>query len=165
MAAVDKIKGVDFTKYALKEDLEKFYDKTTIDEKLKNAGTLKQISVNGGTPISPDEKGVANIDIDIPKPDLPDLSNLETKKDAEASHNALQDNINKRPLTVNNVSPDDKGNIDIAIPDVAKMQQDIKTLQNEMEEQKSKVTYHYADTLADGQKYSAANPQILTGTP
>lgn len=162
MDAVDKIKGVDFTKYALKEDLEKFYDKTTIDEKLKNAGTLKQISVNGGTPISPDDKGVANIDIDIPKPDL---SGLETKEDAEASHNTLKNDINKRPLTVNNVSPDDKGNIAIAIPDVSKMQQDITTLQNEMEEQKSKVAYHYADTLADGQKYSAANPQILTGTP
>ncbi|KJY56670.1 BppU family phage baseplate upper protein [Lactobacillus melliventris] len=160
MDAVDKIKGVDFTKYALKEDLEKFYDKTTIDEKLKNAGTLKQISVNGGTPISPDDKGVANID--IPKPDL---SGLETKEDAEASHNTLKNDINKRPLTVNNVSPDDKGNIAIAIPDVSKMQQDITTLQNEMEEQKSKVAYHYADTLADGQKYSAANPQILTGTP
>ena len=162
MAAVDKIKGVDFTKYALKEDLEKFYDKTTIDEKLKNAGTLKQISVNGGTPISPDDKGVANINIDIPKTDL---SALETKKDAEASHNDLKTEINKRPVTVNNISPDDKGNIAIAIPDVAKMQQDITTLQNEMEEQKSKVAYHYADTLADGQKYSTANPQILTGTP
>lgn len=160
MAAVDKIKGVDFTKYALKEDLDKFYDKTTIDEKLKNAGTLKQISVNGGTPISPDDKGVANIDIDSI-----DLSNYETKKDANTAHNDLKDEISKRPVTVNNISPDDKGNIAIAIPDVSKMQQDITTLQNEMEEQKSKVTYHYADTLADGQKYSAANPQILTGTP
>ena len=160
MAAVDKIKGVDFTKYALKEDLDKFYDKTTIDEKLKNAGTLKQISVNGGKPISPDDKGVANIDIDSI-----DLSNYETKEDANTAHNGLKTEINKRPVTVNNISPDDKGNIAIAIPDVAKMQQDITTLQNEMEEQKSKVTYHYADTLADGQKYSAANPQILTGTP
>ena len=160
MAAVDKIKGVDFTKYALKEDLDKFYDKETVDEKLKNAGTLKQISVNGGTPISPDDKGVANIDIDSI-----DLSNYETKDDANTAHNDLKDEINKRPLTVNNVSPDDKGNIAIAIPDVSKMQQDITTLQNEMEEQKSKVAYHYADTLADGQKYSAANPQILTGTP
>ncbi len=160
MAAVDRIKGVDFTKYALKEDLDKFYDKATVDEKLKNAGTLKQISVNGGTPISPDEKGVANIDIDSV-----DLTNYETKEDANTAHNDLKDEISKRPVTVNNVSPDDKGNIAIAIPDVAKMQQDITTLQNEMEEQKSKVTYHYADTLADGQKYSAANPQILTGTP
>lgn len=115
MAAVDKIKGVDFTKYVLKEDLDKFYDKTTIDEKLKNAGTLKQISVNGGTPINPDEKGVANIAI--------------------------------------------------AIPDVKQIQQDIITLQNEMKEQKSKVTYHYADSLQEGQDYSTANPQILTGTP
>lgn len=123
MAAVDKIKGVDFTKYALKEDLEKFYDKTTIDEKLKNAGTLKQISVNGGTPISPDDKGVANINIDIPKTDL---SALETKKDAEASHNALQDNINKRPLTVNNVSPDDKGNISLPLP-----KQFVQTVENQ----------------------------------
>ena len=156
MAAVDKIKGVDFTKYALKEDLEKFYDKATIDEKLKNAGTLKQISVNGGTPVGPDEKGVANIDIDSI-----DFNKYETKEDAEI----LEKEISKRPLTVNNISPDDKGNITIAIPDVSKMQQDITTLQNEMEEQKSKVTYHYADTLADGQKYSTANPQILTGTP
>ncbi|NUE98906.1 BppU family phage baseplate upper protein [Lactobacillus melliventris] len=162
MDAVDKIKGVDFTKYALKEDLEKFYDKATIDEKLKNAGTLKQISVNGGTAVGPDDKGVANIDIDIPKPDL---SNYETKEDANSSHNDLKTEINKRPVTVNNISPDDKGNIAIAIPDVSKMQQDITTLQNEMEEQKSKVAYHYADTLTDGQKYSTANPQILTGTP
>ncbi|MBC6350448.1 hypothetical protein [Lactobacillus melliventris] len=123
MEAVKKIKDVDFTKYALKEDLEKFYDKTTIDEKLKNAGTLKQISVNGGTPINPDDNGVANIDIDIPKTDL---SALETKKDAEDSHNALQDNINKRPLTVNNISPDDKGNISLPLP-----KQLVQTVENQ----------------------------------
>lgn len=131
--------------------------------------TLKQISINGGTPIDPDDKGVVNIDIDIPKTDL---STLETKKDAEASHNALQDNINKRPLTVNNISPDDKGNIAITIPDIttieqniSTMQKDISTLQNEMEEQKAKEIYHYSNTLDDGKKYSAANPQVLIGTP
>ena len=117
---------------------------------------LKKISINGGTPISPDDKGVVNIDIDSI-----DLANYETKEDAET----LSKEINKRPLTVNNISPDDKGNIAIAIPDVSKMQQDITTLQNEMEEQKSKVIYHYADTIADGEKFSAANPQTLTGTP
>ena len=63
------------------------------------------------------------------------------------------------------ISPDDKGNIDIAIPDVAKMQQDITTLQNEMEEQKSKEIYHYSNTLDDGKKYSAANPDVFIGTP
>ena len=156
MQAVKKIKDVDFTQFAHKEDLNNFYDKTTIDEKLDKAGKLKQISVNGGTPVGPDEKGVANIDIDSI-----DFNKYETKEDAEI----LEKEISKRPLTVNNISPDDKGNISIAIPDVSKMQQDITTLQNEMEEQKSKVTYHYADTLADGQKYSTANPQILTGTP
>lgn len=160
MAAVDRIKGVDFTKYALKEDLEKFYDKATVDEKLKNAGTLKQISVNGGTPISPNDKGVANIDIDSI-----DLSNYETKEDANSSHNDLKTEINKRPVTVNNVSPDDKGNITIAIPDISKMKQDITTLQNEMEEQKSKEIYHYSNTLDDGKKYSAANPDVFIGTP
>ena len=160
MAAVDKIQGVDFTQFAHKEDLDKFYDKATIDEKLKNAGTLKQISVNGGKPISPDDKGVANIDIDSI-----DLSNYETKEDANTAHNDLKDQISKRPVTVNNISPDDKGNIAIAIPDVSKMQQDITTLQNEMEEQKSKEIYHYSNTLDDGKKYSAANPDVFIGTP
>lgn len=121
MAAVDKIQGVDFTQFAHKEDLDKFYDKATIDEKLKNAGTLKQISVNGGTPISPDDKGVANIDIDSV-----DLANYETKEDANSAHNDLKTEINKRPLTVNNVSPDDKGNISLSLP-----QQLVQTVENQ----------------------------------
>lgn len=73
---------------------------------------LKQISVNGGTPISPDDKGVATID----------LTNYETKKDAET----LSKEINKRPLTVNNVSPDDKGNISLPLP-----KQLVQTVENQ----------------------------------
>lgn len=73
---------------------------------------LKQISVNGGTPISPDDKGVATID----------LTNYETKEDAET----LSKEINKRPLTVNNVSPDDKGNISLPLP-----KQLVQTVENQ----------------------------------
>lgn len=73
---------------------------------------LKQISVNGGTPISPDDKGVATID----------LTNYETKEDAET----LSKEINKRPLTVNNVSPDDKGNILLPLP-----KQLVQTVENQ----------------------------------
>ncbi|RHW53723.1 hypothetical protein [Lactobacillus bombicola] len=47
------------------------YSKTKIDEKLNQAGKLKKISVNGDTPVEPDDKGVANIL--VPQPDLSGL--------------------------------------------------------------------------------------------
>lgn len=86
-----------------------------------NGSTLKQISINGGTPIDPDDKGVVNIDIDSV-----DLANYETKEDANSAHNDLKTEINKRPLTVNNVSPDDKGNISLSLP-----QQLVQTVENQ----------------------------------
>lgn len=44
------------------------YSKTEVNEKLDQAGKLKKISVNGDTPVEPDDKGVANIL--VPQPDL-----------------------------------------------------------------------------------------------
>lgn len=102
-------------------------------------GKLKQISINGGTPIDPDDNGLVNLD--IPKTDL---SSLETKSDAKSAHDALtasitstrnglsndikathdslstdiksardalSSDIAKRVLTVNEKKPDSSGNV------------------------------------------------------
>lgn len=64
-------------------------------------GKLKQISINSGKPIDPDDKGVANLD----------LSSFETKADAKSAHDALSADIAKRVLTVNEKSPNSSGNV------------------------------------------------------
>lgn len=102
-------------------------------------GKLKRISINGGTPIDPDDNGL--VDLDIPKTDL---SGLETKADAKTAHDALaasitsarnglssdiknthdsltadiktahdalSSDIAKRVLTVNEKKPDSSGNV------------------------------------------------------
>ncbi|WP_294836234.1 hypothetical protein [uncultured Lactobacillus sp.] len=78
--AIANINNVDFTKFAHLSDLENYYDKATMDQKLAQAGKLKQISVNGGTPISPDEKGIANINVpeikETYKSEIVDLNQL-----------------------------------------------------------------------------------------
>lgn len=102
-------------------------------------GKLKRISINGGTPIDPDDNGLVNLD--IPKTDL---SSLETKTDAKSAHDTLATSITsmrnslstdiknthdslatdiktardglsadiaKRVLTVNEKKPDSSGNV------------------------------------------------------
>lgn len=108
--AIANINNVDFTKFAHLSDLENYYDKATMDQKLAQAGKLKQISVNGGDPIDPDADGVANLD--IPQPDL---SSLETKTDAKTAHDTLTSDIAKRVLSVNDVTADKDGKV--VLPD------------------------------------------------
>lgn len=108
--AIANINNVDFTKFAHLSDLENYYDKETMDQKLAQAGKLKQISVNGGDPINPDADGVANLD--IPQPDL---SGLETKTDAKSAHDKLSADIAKRILSVNDVMADKDGKV--VLPD------------------------------------------------
>lgn len=109
--AIANINNVDFTKFAHLSDLENYYDKTTMDQKLAQAGKLKQISVNNGTPIGPDANGTANLD--IPQPDL---SDYETKADAKTAHDTLNSAIAKRILSINGNNADDQGNL--ALPDI-----------------------------------------------
>ena len=71
-------------------------------------GRLKQVSVNGGKPVSPDDKGVA--DITVPNPDL---SGYATKADAKAAHDAINTELAKRPLSVNGKKPDQTGAIQL----------------------------------------------------
>ena len=104
--AIANINNVDFTKFAHLSDLENYYDKATMDQKLAQAGKLKQISVNGGDPIDPDADGVANLD--IPQPDL---SSLETKTDAKSAHDKLSADIAKRVLSINDVMADKDGKV------------------------------------------------------
>lgn len=109
--AIANISNVDFTKFAHKTDLENYYDKSTMDQKIAQAGKLKQISVNNGTPVGPDSSGTANLN--IPQPDL---SGYETKIDAKTAHDTLSSSIAKRILSINGVIPDDKGNL--TLPDI-----------------------------------------------
>ena len=101
--------------------------------------TLKQISVNGGTAVSPDDKGVANLTIPAP-----DLSAYETKADAKTAHDSLQANINKLPIST--------------------MQSDISTALNRISALENKETYHYSNSISDATTYSANNPQVLVGS-
>lgn len=111
-------------------------DIAQLQEVLDNAGQVKQITVNKGTPVSPDSNGVANI--------TALLSDLETKVDAKSAHDTLAANITsarnslsndikathdslstdiktardglsadiaKRVLTVNEKSPNSSGNV------------------------------------------------------
>lgn len=102
-------------------------------------GTLKQISINGGTPVSPDDKGIANITIPAP-----DLSGYEKKADAKTAHDGLQANIDKLPIS--------------------KMQSDISTALNRISALENKEIYHYSSSLSDAKSYSANNPQVLVGS-
>lgn len=86
-------------------------------------GKLKQISINGGTPIDPDDNGLVNLD--IPKTDL---SGLETKTDAKSAHDTLAANITS---TRNGLSNDIKATHDSLTADIKNAQEsltsDIKT--------------------------------------
>lgn len=108
--AIANINNVDFTKFAHLSDLENYYDKATMDQKLAQAGKLKQISINGGDPINPDANGLAKLN--IPQPDL---SGLETKTDAKTAHDTLTADIAKRILSVNDVTADKDGKV--VLPD------------------------------------------------
>ena len=101
--------------------------------------TLKQIRVNGGTPVSPDSNGIANLTIPAP-----DLGNYETKADAKTAHDSLQANINKLPIST--------------------MQSDISTALNRISALENKETYHYSNSISDAKTYSANKPQVLVGS-
>lgn len=101
--------------------------------------TLKQISVNGGTAVGPDDKGVANLTIPAP-----DLGSYQTKADAKTAHDSLQANINKLPIST--------------------MQSDISTALNRISALENKETYHYSNSISDAKTYSANNPQVLVGS-
>ena len=73
-------------------------------------GKLKQISINGGTPIDPDDNGL--VDLDIPKTDL---SGLETKADAKSAHDTLTASITS---TRNGLSGDIKATHDSLAADI-----------------------------------------------
>lgn len=133
--AILQIKGVDFTQFAHLSDLENYYDKSTIDEKLKTAGKLKQISVNGGTAIGPDDNGIANITV----PD-PDLSELETKDDAKKAHELINEELAKRPQSVNGITGDNNGDITLPMPDISGVKTDISKVQSGLQDIQNQVT-------------------------
>ena len=108
-----------------------------------NYGTLKQISINGGTPVSPDDKGVANITVD--------LSGYETKADAKTAHDSLQADINKLPISSMQL-------------DISSIKTNINTALNRISALENKETFHYSSSLSDAKSYSANNPQVLVGS-
>lgn len=104
-----------------------------------NYDTLKQISINGGTAVGPDDKGIANLTIPAP-----DLSGYETKADAKSAHDSLQANIDKLPIS--------------------KMQSDINTALNRISALENKEIYHYSSSLSDAKTYSENNPEVLVAS-
>lgn len=163
--AIEKIQDVDFTKFAHLSDLENYYDKATMDQKLAEAGKLKQISINGGTPVDPDDNGIAKLT--IPQPDL---SDLETKANAKAAHDSINSaialkadskDLKKYPLTVNDTKPDTTGNIQLDIPDSTKINQDISTVQGQMAEIKQSAMKSWAGTLSQYQALTNYDPMTI----
>ncbi|RMC48896.1 hypothetical protein [Lactobacillus sp. ESL0228] len=65
-AELDKVKN----ELDDKANLTDVYPKNKVDELVAGAGKLKQISVNGGTPISPDSTGTAPLQIPVFAPNL-----------------------------------------------------------------------------------------------
>lgn len=107
---------------------------------------FKQISVNGGTPVSPDDKGVVNITVPAP-----DLSGYETKADAKSAHDSLQANIDKLPISKMQ-------------SDISSVKANINTALNRISALENKEIYHYSNSISDGKSYSANNPQVLVGS-
>lgn len=106
-------------------------------------GTIKQISVNGGTAVGPDDNGVANITVD--------LSGYETKADAKSAHDSLQANIDKLPISTMQ-------------SDISSAKANINTALNRISALENKETFHYSSSLSDAKTYSANNPQVLVGS-
>ena len=111
-----------------------------------NYGTLKQISVNGGTPVSPDDKGIANITVPAP-----DLSGYETKADAKSAHDSLQANIDKLPISSMQT-------------DISSIKTNINTALNRISALENKETFHYSSSLSDAKTYSENNPEVLVAS-
>ncbi|MBI0110753.1 hypothetical protein [Lactobacillus sp. W8093] len=105
--------------------------------------TLKQISVNGGTAVSPDDKGIANITVPAP-----DLSPLEAE-------------INKRPLTVNKIASDSKGNVAVPIPDVSGIKNDIQNMQNQITSNALSAMKSWTGTLTQYQALTSYDPMTM----
>ena len=106
-------------------------------------GPLKQISINGGTPVSPDSKGIANLTIPAP-----DLSPLEAE-------------IKKRPLTVNNIAPDNKGNVALSIPDVSGIKNDIQNMQSQITSNALSAMKAWSGTLSQYQALSTYDSMTM----
>lgn len=106
-------------------------------------GPLKQISINGGTPVSPDDKGIANIT--VPAPDL----------------SPLEEEINKRPLTVNNIAPDSKGNVAVPIPDVSGIKNDIQNMQNQITSNALSAMKSWTGTLSQYQALTSYDSMTM----
>ncbi|MEB3365682.1 hypothetical protein SDC49_25875 [Lactobacillus sp. R2/2] len=106
-------------------------------------GTIKQISVNGGTAVGPDDKGIANITVPVP-----DLSPLEAE-------------INKRPLTVNKIAPDSKGNVAVPIPDVSGIKNDIQNMQNQITSNALSAMKSWTGTLTQYQALTSYDPMTM----
>lgn len=161
--AILQIKGVDFTQFAHLSDLENYYDKITVDKKLATAGKLKQISVNGGPAVSPDDNGVANITVSDP-----DLSKLETKDDAKKAHELINEELAKRPQSVNGITGDNNGDITLPMPDISGIKNDISNVQADLKNVQGQITSNaqssmksWNGTLAQYQALSSYDPMTM----
>ncbi|MCT6866102.1 MAG: hypothetical protein M3Z53_02725 [Lactobacillus panisapium] len=119
-------------------------------------GSLRKISLNGGKPIEPDSSGIVNLN--VPEPDL---SSIETKADAKAAHDLINNSLNQLPKTVNDIKPDKTGNIPISIPDIGPIKQDITTVQGQMTEMKQSMMKTWTGTLTQYQALTSYDPMTI----
>lgn len=71
----------------------------------------------------------------------------------------------QQEITVNNVKPDNNGNIPITIPDTTQIIKDISDLKNEYTNLSDREIVHHCEDLATGTAYSKAHPNVIVGTP
>ena len=185
---ISKIKDVDFTVYAHKTDLENYYTKAELDPMLADAGKVK--TVNN---ITPDDNG--NIAIPAPdlsgletKVDAKSANDALDKKisDNTTAINKNSDDIatkanstdvyTKAELdpklaeagkvkTVNNIAPDDNGNIAIPGPDLSGLETkaDAKTALDAKAD-KSDVTTLQATVTGLSTKVDSVVTKLSDGT-
>lgn len=140
--------SIDFSSYAKKADV---YTKIEVNSMLDAAGKLQTISINGGTPIDPDEN--KNININIP---APDLSNYLTSTDAQSTYETqadaktLSDKVNANTSAINTKA--DK-------TDITNLTNQITTQQTELDDLKKNsggklipISQADYDKLTDAQK-------------
>lgn len=164
--------NIDFTKFVKPSDLDNYYTKTQVDGMVKNAGSVKTATINGGAKVSPDASG--NLALTTPNPDL---SGYETKADATQALSGKADKSSIagiiKTVTVNGgskISADASGNLALTTPnpDLSGLVKtsDLNSDLNNYTKTSNLLTWfesnciHHASSEADADNFRKSNPNF-----